>query len=277
MENWPAMDVKTLQLELSAMGADPGAADGVFGPLTRAAVAAVLSEAGIERWRSWSWARRRIAAEQLIYRRHGIDSGEIDGLVGPQTLHAREAFATLQATGELPTWRDERLLPLPENARFPRQVQTVWPPASGVTARFGAMGRNQVMLELPFAMRLAWDLKTTVRRFSIHEMVHDSALRVLNRVFAHYGEREIRRLHLDLFGGCLNVRRMRGGSAWSMHSWGIAIDFDPAGNQLQWGRDKARLARPEYDPFWRFWREEGWLSLGQARDFDWMHVQAARL
>ena len=44
------------------MGVGPGAADGVFGPMTRAAVAAVLSEAEIERWRSWSWARRLIAA-----------------------------------------------------------------------------------------------------------------------------------------------------------------------------------------------------------------------
>ena len=271
------MDVTTLQLELSAMGADPGAADGIFGPLTQGAVASALTEAGIERWRNWSWARRGVAAEQLIYRRRGIDTGEIDGLVGPQTLYAREAYVTLQETGELPSWRDARLLPLPDDERFPRQVRTVWPRASEVTDRFGPVGRNQAMLELPFAMRLAWDLKTRVRRFSIHEKVHDSALRVFERLLGHYGEHEIRRLHLDLFGGCLNVRRMRGGGAWSMHSWGIAIDFDPAGNQLQWGRDKARLARPEYDPFWRFWREEGWLSLGQARDFDWMHVQAARL
>jgi hypothetical protein len=271
------MDLKTLQLELSAMGVETGAADGIFGPLTGAAVAAVLSKAGIERWRNWSWARRLIAAEQLIYRRHGIDSGDIDGLVGPQTLYAREAYLTLKETGQLPMWRDERLLPLPEDDRFPWQVQTVWPPVSEVAARFGAIGRNQAMLELPFAMRLAWDLKTRVRRFSIHEKVHDSALRVLNRVFSHYGEREIRRLQLDLFGGCLNVRRMRGGSAWSMHSWGIAIDFDPAGNQLHWGRDQARFAQPDYAPFWRLWAEEGWLSLGHARDFDWMHVQAARL
>lgn len=123
---------------------------------------------------------------------------------------------------------------------------------SVTTARFGAIGRNQAMLELPFAMLLAWVLKTRGRRFSIHAKVHDSAFRVLNRVFAHYGEREIRRLHLDLFGGCLNFRRMRGGSAWSLRSWGIAIDFDPAGNQVHWGRDQARFAQPDYAPFWRF-------------------------
>ena len=66
------MDLMTLQLELSAMGVDPGAADGVFEPLTRAAVAAVVSEAGIERWPSWSWARRLIAAANRAGRPSGL-------------------------------------------------------------------------------------------------------------------------------------------------------------------------------------------------------------
>ncbi|MCA1748660.1 MAG: M15 family metallopeptidase [Sphingomonadales bacterium] len=70
---------------------------------------------------------------------------------------------------------------------------------------------------------------------------------------------------------------MRGGSSWSMHSWGIAIDFDPANNQLRWGRDRARMAKPAYAPFLNAWESEGWISLGRERNFDWMHVQAARL
>ena len=70
---------------------------------------------------------------------------------------------------------------------------------------------------------------------------------------------------------------MRGGSQWSMHSWGIAIDFDPDRNQMQWGRDKARLAKPDLETFWRIWEEEGAVSLGRTRNFDWMHVQFSRL
>jgi hypothetical protein len=80
-----------------------------------------------------------------------------------------------------------------------------------------------------------------------------------------------------LFGGCLNVRRMRGGSAWSMHSWGIAFDFDPDRNQLRWGRDRAAFAKPEYNKWFELWEEEGAVSLGRVRNFDWMHVQFARL
>lgn len=61
------------------------------------------------------------------------------------------------------------------------------------------------------------------------------------------------------------------------HAWGLAIDWDPAHNKLKWGRDRARLARPEYDTWWRLWEEEGWVSLGRTRNFDWMHVQAVKL
>ena len=70
---------------------------------------------------------------------------------------------------------------------------------------------------------------------------------------------------------------MRGGTRWSTHAWGIAIDYDPDRNQLKWGRDRAAFARPEYDAWWRLWEEEGWVSLGRTRNYDWMHVQAAKL
>ena len=42
-------------------------------------------------------------------------------------------------------------------------------------------------------------------------------------------------------------------------------------------RDKATFAKPEYERWWQCWEEEGWLSLGRTRNFDWMHVQAAKL
>jgi hypothetical protein len=62
-----------------------------------------------------------------------------------------------------------------------------------------------------------------------------------------------------------------------MHSWGIALDFDPDRNQLSWGKPKALFSGVGYLPFWQAWEAEGWVSLGRKRDFDWMHVQAARL
>ena len=82
---------------------------------------------------------------------------------------------------------------------------------------------------------------------------------------------------LDIYGGCYAPRKKRGGSTWSTHAWAIALDFDPDRNQLNWGRDKASFARPEYDDWWDCWEAEGWVSLGRERNFDWMHVQAAKL
>jgi hypothetical protein len=126
-------------------------------------------------------------------------------------------------------------------------------------------------------MRIAWNLRQKVNSTLCHEQVADSAARVFNRVLDHYGEVKIVDLHLDLFGGCYNKRPIRGGSRWSLHSWGIAFDFDPSRNRLRWGRDRAAFAKPEYKAWWQIWEEEGWLSLGRERNFDWMHVQTAKL
>ncbi len=95
-------------------------------------------------------------------------------------------------------------------------------------------------------------------------------------MFQHYGEAEIARLRLDVYGGCYNPRKKRGGSTWSTHAWAVALDFDPANNRLRWGRDKASFARPDYDAWWNIWENEGWVSLGRVKNFDWMHVQAVK-
>jgi hypothetical protein len=143
---------------------------------------------------------------------------------------------------------------------------------------YGDVGTNQTTLKLPWNMVLAWDTKKIISSFSCHEKVHDSMLRCFQRIGDAYPDPQVRRqLGIDLWGGCLNVRQMRGGSSWSMHSWGIAIDFDPDRNQMYWGRDKARLAKSDCETFWKIWEEEGAVSLGRARNFDWMHVQFARI
>jgi hypothetical protein len=110
-----------------------------------------------------------------------------------------------------------------------------------------------------------------------HQKVAPSLYKILENVKKIYGEKEIQRLRLDLFGGCLNVRRMRGGSAYSIHSWGAAIDIDPDNNQLKWGKDRAAFGKPVYKDFLDAFEAEGWVSLLRARNFDAMHMQAALL
>lgn len=152
-----------------------------------------------------------------------------------------------------------------------------WPTQSDVPAFFGPPAEQQVMLNTPYPLRLAWDVGVVVNRFQCHRLVHDAFHAVFEETLREYGLPKIQELGLDLFGGCFNHRPMRGGTQLSMHSWGIAIDLDPSNNQLNWNRSRARFAQEEYEPFWLIVESQGLISLGRERDFDWMHFQAARL
>jgi hypothetical protein len=70
---------------------------------------------------------------------------------------------------------------------------------------------------------------------------------------------------------------MRGGSSWSMHAWGIAVDIDPERNSLYTTWKNAQMSKPEYEKFVQFWYDEGAINLGKERDFDPMHFQFAKL
>ena len=130
-----------------------------------------------------------------------------------------------------------------------------------------------VTINIPYPMRLAWDTSVTVTKVSCHRLIADKLLAVFNDLLAHYGYEEIKRLGIDLYGGCFNYRKMRGGTSWSLHSWGIAIDLDPARNTLKETKRTARFARPEYKPMIDIFYKHGFESLGVESDYDWMHFQ----
>ena len=266
--------VRVVQQSLIDQGLDPGPVDGKLGENTYRAADQALGRRHTDLpadWQGWSNPRKAIACLQLLCKDRGIEVGPADGYWGPQTDFAFESLAHLLEHGEMPLpWRDDTPLDVNPNG-WPRQEEAT------LTAFYGPVGQNQVSLALPYPHRLAWNLRQTVTSLQCNAKVKESARRVLQRVFDHYGFDRIKDLGLDRWGGCLNVRKMRGGTQWSMHSWGIALDYDPERNQLKWGRDRAVFARPEYDAWWRFWEEEGWLSLGRTRNYDWMHVQAAKL
>jgi lysozyme family protein len=269
------LDLEELQRRLSTITLyPPKNVDGIYGPLSQAAIRAFLVEQNMHGADQWRGERLVIAGAQALCQLDGIDAGPIDGLLGPQTRYALEVYTGHQSNNPEPeTWRDSiektpPLTPPPDNAsNWPRQTQ--------VASFYGEMGANQVKLVFPYPMLLAWDTNQAVHSTMCHEKIHDAALRALQRVLEHYGETKIRELHLDRFGGCLCVRKMRGGSAWSMHSWGIAFDFDSECNQCKWKHDRAAFAKPEYKPWFDLWEDEGAISLGRARDYDWMHIQFA--
>jgi len=126
---------------------------------------------------------------------------------------------------------------------------------------------------LPYPMKLAWDLDTKVSKMRCHKLAAEAFLNVFNDLLAHYGLKEIERLGIDLFGGCFNYRKMRGGSSWSKHAWGIAIDLDPARNKLKETAKTARFARPEYQKMIDIFYRHGFISLGIEKGYDWMHFE----
>lgn len=239
------------------------------------------------------WVQSRLTA-------HGFPVGIIDGDLGSKSIAALKAFqaqkglpvsgkadaATVEALRATASAGPARPAPDAPVTGAPAPIP-IWPKQSGVPSFYGAVGTQQVRVELPFAMKLAWDLKQEVQRISLHQKVAASAERAFKQIAKEYNPGDRAAIGLDIFGGSLNVRKMRGGSAYSMHSWGIAIDFDPERNtlyQTRGNRDTkgepskpARLSLPDAEPFWRAWEEEGWVSLGRQANYDWMHVQAARL
>lgn len=244
-------EIKAIQSRLNGLDYDAGPADGAWGKRTEAAVRAFQAAQGLA----------------------------ADGAIGPATRAALASPVAKRAhSGELRQISREISLapPAAELVRASRQ----WPHQRDCAKFYGPPGNpdcTRGSVKLPIKFRLAWDLSAEISSFKCHIKCAEAFEAIFAEAVAQYGEAEFRRLRLDLFGGCYNLRQMRGGSAWSMHSWGIAIDLDPERNQLKWGADKASFARPEYLPFWRIVEAQGAISLGRKSDFDWMHFQFARI
>lgn len=83
-----------------------------------------------------------------------------------------------------------------------------------------------------------------------------------------------RGLHHEIktYDGCFNVRRKRGLTSWSLHSWGVAIDLNAAWNGL--GKT------PQFSgDFARAWEESGfdWGGRWQMPRTDGMHFQLKKI
>ncbi|BCJ91755.1 hypothetical protein IZ6_24900 [Terrihabitans soli] len=262
------MTLLEIQTLLAKAGFYKGDLDGKWGPKTAAAIALLP---GVDK--AWVKTRLLVAATQALLHIEGIDAGAVDGRIGPQTRYALEVWAARQkgpkAEKAVTTWRDKEP---------PMRAGTEkWPVQSGAAAFFGAPGENHTLIDTAYPMVLAWDLKAQVTKITCNKKVAEPLKRIFSKTLAHYGIDQIRNLRLDRFGGCFNNRKMRGGSSLSVHAFAAAVDIDPSNNQLKWTKERATLARPEFLPFWGFVEEEGAVSLGRARNYDWMHFQFVRL
>lgn len=139
---------------------------------------------------------------------------------------------------------------------------------------YGKPGSNIIKLKSPYPLRLAWDTASITNNISCNIKVRDSLERIFLSILNHYGSaNEVKAANMDLYGGCFNVRKMRGSDQWSRHSWGIAIDIDPSHNGFTtpW---PGEAIMPE--AVIKIFEAEGWKSGARAWGRDAMHFQATR-
>lgn len=141
---------------------------------------------------------------------------------------------------------------------------------------FGKAGCEGVLVNVPVPANypLKYDGKP-VKSIRIHKLVADRLAAALQDIINHYGE-DIEKVAPGacVYDGSYNFRNSRNSSSTSVHSWGLAIDFDAANNTMKMAAPKARLSQAIYKPFFDILEYHGFNSLGRRGDYDWMHVQA---
>lgn len=213
--------------------------DGVVGSETLAALAERLGCAAT------------ISSIQMVLRL------PMDGILGPMTLSAAARAVGAHAADAQGRW------PLQSDVRSGRSV-------------FGKAGDESRLVNVVPSFPVYFEGQR-VRSIRVHEVIADDVREALEEVLAHYGLERIRALKLDQYGGSYNYRPSRSGGALSMHAWGIALDWMPAENGMSVGAPKAVLSGAEYRAWWEIWEAHGAVSLGRERNYDWMHLQFARL
>lgn len=80
---------------------------------------------------------------------------------------------------------------------------------------------------LPFSIPLSWDSSKLVSQLYCHKKLIDVFPSVFSAIESEGLKKEVK-----TYGGCFNFRSKRTSGKFSTHSWGIAIDLNPATNPM---------------------------------------------
>ena len=147
-----------------------------------------------------------------------------------------------------------------------------WPGTSEAELRafYGSPGDESNLVTFKPPYRMVYD-RTPVSKIRCHKKVADSLERILTRVGANYGHDFAIIGAAGDYSGCYNYRTKRGGTSWSLHAWGAAIDLDADDNTF---RDawpvKADMPLEIMEEF----ALDGWVSAGAFWGYDAMHFQS---
>jgi peptidoglycan hydrolase-like protein with peptidoglycan-binding domain len=264
------MDIRHVQMVLAAKKFAPGPIDGVLGTKTKQAIRIA---AQLLKLPELSGLREIVGVVQACLNDLGFEAGAVDGWEGHNTRAALAAFLHKKVTGTMPVIVRKPVDNPPDAPDIPRQRD--------VAAFYGQPGpevkARLTTLVLPFALRLDWNLSQLTNKITVHQKAAPSLLAALIEVEAHYGIEAMHNLGIDRYAGAYNHRKMRGGSHWSMHAYGCAIDFFARPNGLRIRCPAALFCKPDYQPFLDIMEGHGWLPAIRLWGADAMHFQRAKL
>lgn len=176
---------------------------------------------------------------------------EADGFWGPKSIAAMRAHLIA-------------LMPSPNP----------WPESdqASLKAFYGSPGDESQLVTIQFPYPMFYEGKK-VTSTRCHRKVKESLLRVLTAIGQSCGmDRGIMEEAED-YGGIFNARPKRGGTTWSVHAFGAAIDLDADDNTFKdsWPM-KADMPIEIIEAFAR----EGWVSAAAFWGYDAMHFQATK-
>ena len=217
-------------------------ADGIFGPQTLRAAALFLGVPSTVR---------------DVQRALGVTA---DGIAGPKTI---AALLSRLMQGGVPSTADQSIFPTQAEVRSGKSI-------------FGKAGDESNLTNIVPPYQLYYDGQP-VKTIRVHRLIARRVMDALTEIKLRYTPEQIHALKLDRYDGAFNHRKTTTGKALSMHAWGIALDFNAAENAYSTHAPAATLSKPECKAWWEAWERQGFISLGRARNIDWMHLQAARL
>ena len=149
-----------------------------------------------------------------------------------------------------------------------------WPKSNPASLRafYGDPGDESQLVSITFPSPMFYGGRL-VKTTRVHRKLAASLLRILSDIGTRYsGTPGIMEEAAD-YGGVFNFRLKRGGTSYSLHAYGAAIDLDADDNTF---RDSWPMASDMPLEIMECFAREGWLSAGAFWGYDGMHHQATQ-
>lgn len=191
-------------------------------------------------------------------------------------MTATQIKAIQKRVGALPDgfWGPKSIAACQKHLRGLMPKDNPWPKSDAASLRafYGAPGDKSNLVTITFPYPMLYDGRS-VKTTRCHKKVAPSLLRILTAIGTRYhGTRDIMEEAED-YGGVFNFRLKRGGTTYSLHAYGAAIDLDADDNTF---RDSWPMQADMPLEIMEAFAREGWVAAGAFWGYDSMHFQATQ-